>query len=60
MLNWIKNSGLVIALTLNPFHWRLKPYAVKEVDEWVGPKENRWSIGWLMISLRVWSDDGSW
>lgn len=59
--NWIKYSGVSICFTLNPWHWRLLPTATKEFEDvWQGPNQRTWYISWLMLTIRVWVDDGSW
>jgi len=60
MLNWIKYSGAVVILTLNPHHWCLVPRAQKDFTEWGGPNEWSGSVSWLFLTVRIWIDNGSW
>lgn len=59
-MNWLRYSGLSITLTVNPLHWRWRPSAGLQKDEWAGPRERTYCACWLMISMRLWIDDGSW
>jgi hypothetical protein len=59
-MNWLTYSGACVILTVNPAHWRWLPWCRKDVNEWHGPKEWTGSAGWLMLTIRVWIDDGSW
>ena len=61
MLKWLRYSGASIAVTVNPCHWRLIPWASPEfADVWQGPNQQTWALGWLMLTVRVWIDDGTW
>jgi hypothetical protein len=61
MYNWLRYSGASVAVTINPLHWRWRPQARRAaMDEWVGPHEQAWFMGWLFVTIRVWIDDGSW
>lgn len=58
--NWIYYSGASVSVTLNPLHWRLKPWASKEsVSDWP-TNEMTLTVSWLFLTVRVWLDDGSW
>ena len=60
-LDWLRYSGASVSITLNPFHWAWIPQMQNEpLDTWIGPNEHRFYISWLMITIRVWIDDGSW
>ena len=61
MYNWIRYSGASISININPLHWRWIPQAGKAfVDEWAGPRERTYFVGWLFVTIRIWADDGSW
>lgn len=60
MLKWLRFSGSCVIITVNPCHWRLRPWANRFQDEWAGPREQTVSFGWLFLTIRVWIDDGSW
>jgi hypothetical protein len=61
MLKWLCYSGASVSVTVNPCHWRIVPRAGRDhSDVWRGPKEHMFVLSWLMISLRIWVDDGSW
>lgn len=60
MLKWLRYSGASISITVNPFHWRLVPDFDEPLDTWVGPNESRFYVAWLMLTVRIWVDDGAW
>ena len=61
MLKWLRYSGASVAITFNPLHWAWMPQAgVAFQDEWAGPNERNYYARFLFITLRVWTDDGSW
>ena len=61
MYNWLRYSGASVAVTLNPLHWTWVPQAGRVfTDEWRGPNERTWSVRFLFVTVRVWTDDGSW
>jgi hypothetical protein len=61
VLKWLRYSGASIAITVNPAHWRWIPSAGPEyVDVWTGPNNHTYYVAWLMLTVRVWIDDGSW
>ena len=50
-----------MSVTVNPAHWRWIPVASREyADVWSGPNQQTWSAAWLMLTIRVWIDDGAW
>jgi hypothetical protein len=60
-LDWLRYSGAAISITVNPWHWRWIPQIQNEpLDSWIGPNERRFYIAWLMLTVRIWTDDGSW
>lgn len=59
-MKWLTYSGLCVILSVNPLHWRLIPWARKDIKEWAGPNEWTCSFGWLFVTIRIWIDDGSW
>jgi hypothetical protein len=30
------------------------------LDTWIGPNEHRFYVSWLMVTVRLWIDDGAW
>jgi hypothetical protein len=59
--NWLRYSGACVTITLNPMHWVLVPHAYRVLNnEWPGPNEKTWRASWLMITIRIWIDDGQW
>ena len=61
MLKWLRYSGVSIIITVNPAHWRVLPWAMPEYqDVWAGPRHRTGAMGWLMLTVRIWIDDGSW
>ena len=60
MLKWLRYSGASVIITVNPLHWRWKPWTTNFVDEWIGPHERTVTMGWLFVTVRLWIDDGSW
>jgi hypothetical protein len=60
-MNWLKYSGCIITIVLNPHQWRWVPQGGREfIDEWAGPNQKNWRAGWLFVTVRFWIDDGSW
>jgi hypothetical protein len=61
MFKWLRYSGASVIIAVNPLHWSWRPQARRAfIDEWVGPHERAWFVGWLFLTVRVWIDDGSW
>lgn len=62
LIDWLRFSGACVTITLNPLHWSLIPRAYRELNnEWpLGPNERTWRASWLMITIRIWIDDGQW
>ena len=60
VFNWIRYSGASISITVNPLHWRLIPDFQEPLDTWIGPNEKRLYLSWLMLTVRIWIDDGAW
>ena len=61
LLDWLRYSGVTVSITANPFHWSWIPQIQNEpLDTWIGPNERRFYVSWLMLTVRVWIDDGSW
>jgi len=61
MYSWLRYSGASIAVTLNPLHWAWVPQCGRAfADEWAGPNERTWYARCLCVTVRVWTDDGSW
>lgn len=61
LVNWLRYSGASVTVTINPWHWRLVPWAqTGTLDVWAGPRERSCAVSWLFLTLRIWLDDGSW
>jgi len=60
MLKWLRYSGASVSVTVNPLHWQWIPDFDEPLDTWLGPNERRFYAAWLMITVRVWIDDGAW
>jgi hypothetical protein len=61
IINWIRYSGGSIIVRINPCHWNLWPQIEPQYnDTWAGPRQRTWAVTWLMITVRIWIDDGSW
>jgi hypothetical protein len=60
-LDWLRFSGASVTITANPWHWQWWPQIQNEpLDTWIGPNEHRFYVSWLMLTVRVWVDDGAW
>lgn len=61
LINWLRYSGACATITVNPWHWTLVPQFYKDDNNgWLGPNERTWRMSWLMITVRVWVDNGAW
>ena len=57
--NYLKYSGLVVTITVNPYHWSWIP--VLRFNESIEMWHNdtvRFSI--LFLTIRLWIDNGDW
>lgn len=61
-IDWLRYSGACVTITLNPWHWRWTPMIQRENHhDWpLGPNEQTWCVTWLMLTVRVWIDNGDW
>lgn len=60
-LDWVRYSGASLVVTVNPLHWRWMPrITTRDTDAWQGPNERHFYLSWLMLTLRIWIDDGAW
>ena len=59
-LNWLLHSGASISIMANPCHWRWRPWLNKNSGVWAGPNDYTLNMGWLMLTIRIWIDDGTW
>lgn len=57
--NWVRYSGAVITLHLNPLYWWAVPY-FKQVENEFGEQDRRWEFKFLCLKLTVWLDNGEW
>lgn len=61
---WIRYSGASVIVTVNPCHWRWRPYMSRHTegpDGWpLGPNEQTYTLSWLFLTVRVWLDNGDW
>jgi len=61
MLKWLRYSGASVIITVNPAHWSWRPQAGQVfTTEWATPNEQTWQVAWLFLTVRAWTDDGSW
>ena len=59
IIDYLKSSGAVITITLNPCHWTWIPVVrFDETNEVWTNDTFRLSI--LFLTIRFWIDDGSW
>lgn len=59
MWKWLRYSGFSVILVANPCHWRWIPVIRKEPED-LWQSAHRWTLGWLLVTLQVYIDDGSW
>lgn len=57
--DWIRYSGAVVTLHLNPLHWWILPYFKRHSSE-MGERDTRWEFKFLFLKVNVWIDDGRW
>jgi hypothetical protein len=59
IIDYLKYSGAVITMTLNPYHWAWIPVVrFDETNEvWTN---DTFRISILFLTIRFWIDDGSW
>jgi hypothetical protein len=57
IINYLKYSGIIITLRLNPFHWRVSCAFNKTNEVWT---QDIFVIELLMFTIRAWVDDGEW
>ena len=57
---YLTYSGASVTISINPLHWRLKPWLSRFQDEWAGDNTRTWTVGWLFLTVRFWIDDGCW
>lgn len=61
ILKWLRFSGASVCVTVNPCHWTWIPVLQRDAnDVWAGPQERTWRVSVLMLTVRIWIDDGSW
>jgi hypothetical protein len=61
ILSWLRYSGAVISVSINPVHWVWWPRVYRESDlEWPEGMRRTYRASFLMLTMRVWLDDGSW
>ena len=53
MIKYLRYSGISVILALNPLWWKVLPWYKKEVNEWAGPKEHTWSVGFLFLTMQL-------
>lgn len=55
---WLKNSGASVTFIVNPWNWRLKPWAENAATSWeTGPSYKGVVFGWLFLIVKVWIDN---
>ena len=57
IINYLKYSGIVFIIVVNPLHWNVMPRYFRN-QEW--GDEDTHAFSWLFLTIRVWIDDGSW
>lgn len=57
--NWIRYSGAVVTIHLNPLHWWVLPHWSRHKSE-MGERDMRWTFKFLFVKVTVWIDDGRW
>lgn len=57
LVNWIRYSGAVITLIVNPLYWKMYPRASKTYDFYDKP---RYEFKFLFLAVVVWFDKGDW
>lgn len=61
LIAWLKYSGVSLSITANPYHWQWRPWMRLGSDDiWPAPNRRSWAIGWIMLTIRIWIDDGKW
>lgn len=60
LFDWVRYSGASVTVTVNPLHWRWLPSLQRETSAWDTPGQYTGRFTWLMLTVRVWIDDGSW
>ena len=58
IINYLKYSGILFIIVVNPFHWTLLPTMRSEGDDIWDAETQVFSF--LFLTIRVWIDDGSW
>lgn len=52
----VKNSNIIVSLSLNPGVWRIKPFlgkVKKYNDDWLTPSENEYRATWLFLNISL-------
>jgi hypothetical protein len=57
--DWIRYSGAVVTIHLNPLHWWVWPHWSRHKSE-MGERDMRWTFKFLFVKVSFWLDDGRW
>jgi hypothetical protein len=57
ILKWLKYSGGVIVLKLNPLHWRFSCKMHRSAEIW---EQDAFVLELFPITIRFWFDNGDW
>ena len=60
ILNYLKNSNLVIVIRLNPISWNLVPTCRRIKNQEWGQPTFQLVSEWLFLKIAIYIDDGSW
>ncbi len=60
ILNYLKNSNLVIVIRLNPISWNLIPSCRNVKNQEWGQPALQLVSEWLFLKISIYIDDGSW
>jgi hypothetical protein len=57
MIDYLKNSDLILKINLNPYNWTLIPQYHRGVTVY---DENDFQVRFLFLTIKLTLDDGSW
>jgi hypothetical protein len=57
LIDYVKNSSIIVSLQLNPLQWNFIPKIHKETDPW---DDNTYSLCFLFLGFFVFISDGDW
>lgn len=63
-MKWLRYSGMVISVSVNPLYWKMLPWWKTDSDQldWAfkSETERTVSFGFLFLTVRIWIDNGQW